>query len=137
MDPRRVEDVNHIARLVEEYRAAVGSFPLSQRGHALPVQVDLMPGVPPRASTAADVARPGTVVPYEDFVAELRAALGPDITVPVDPQRVASGRPNWYQYAYDGRAAYVAASLASERPGTRKVAPHYFKYEIALPRSPP
>lgn len=130
-DARRIRDVKHLAELVRRYHATVGTFPLAQRGYALPVAVDLIPGGAPHDPADLRV-RPGTVVPVEELVAELRDALGSDVVIPRDPQRAAYRRPNWYQYEFNGSTAFVAANLASEAPGARKVAEHYYKLEIEV-----
>lgn len=135
MDPRRVDDVQTIADLLRRYEATTGFFPLEQRGLQLPIAVDLAPGGIPAAWQQANAGRPGTAVPFDEFVAELERGLGEKITLPKDPQKVPTVRPAWYQYQFNGKDAHVAASLSSPLPGTRKVRDSYFKYEIRVLRT--
>lgn len=69
-------------------------------------------------------------MPYKVFLGELRDALGNELELPLEPTRVATHAPNFYQYLYREGRYYLSVNLYFERPGTRKLAPHYFKYEL-------
>ena len=72
---------------------------------------------------------PGSVVPTEEFVAELRSELG-EVEFPFDSQKVPFGPPNFYQYQFTGSHFAVAASLWFDRPGAKQLGLHYYKYEM-------
>ena len=72
---------------------------------------------------------PGSILPTEEFIAELRSELG-EFEFPFDPQKVPFGPPSFYQYHFTGSHFAVAASLWFDRPGAKPLGLHYYKYEI-------
>lgn len=127
-DETRVRHVDEIFAMMVSYRDQVGVCPLGDR--AGPVAVNISHGpLPPRFSKPPP-GTAGTIVPFVEFEAEVRAVLGPDTVFPQDPQNVSSGPPNFYQYHVADDAFFVAASLYHPRPKARAVNDWYYKYEL-------
>ena len=136
-DAKRIHDVHRIAALVEAYRDVRGYYPFADRVASLspdgpvPVAVNItnltldpVYGSPPPGND-------GVILPFEEFAAELRSALGDDIEIPFDPQKAGVYAPNFYQYFTNGVVYFVSANLYSPTGFTREIGPHYFKYQVS------
>jgi len=129
LDGVRVANVKSIFQLVQRFREKTGRCPLQGRSSGEPLGVNISNRPLPEQYRRPPPGAPGSIIPSHEFVAELRSALG-EVEVQFDPQRVPFGPPNFYQYQFDGSHFGVAASLWFDRPGTKQLGLHYYKYEL-------
>jgi len=130
LDGVRVENVQVIFEVIEHYKAKTGRCPLERQFTGEPMGVNITPRPLPAYFQKPPPGARGFIVPYQELLAELRAGLGP-IDLPVDPQKYAFGPPNFYQYQLADGHFSVAASLWFDRPGTKQLGSHYYKYELS------
>jgi hypothetical protein len=127
-DETRVRHVDEIFAMIVRYRDQVGICPLADRPGPVGVNISHRP-LHPRFSKPPP-GFTGTIVPFAELEAEVRAALGPDIVFPQDPQKASSGPPNFYQYHVADDDFFVAASLYHPHPKAKPVLDWYYKYEL-------
>jgi hypothetical protein len=147
-DAKRVADLYQIAELVEEYRDKVGFYPLAKQRENLKApdggfednDTKLFYESNPEAEcliTPRDVSdkiknRPGAYirVSYEAMNTELSKALGREVILPYDPQKVWVHRPNFYVYLYRDGNYYLAVHLHEPHLHSKKIAEHFYKLEV-------
>ncbi len=131
-DRQRVDDLHRIAGVIEAFHDRTGRYPLATLAIPVTVGVNLTDADLPARYRRPPPGAPGQVVPYSVFLNELRSVLGEDLVLPQDPQTVEVYAPNFYQYQYyEGGHYYLSGNLYFERPGTERLGPHYFKYELS------
>lgn len=127
-DSQRLEDAQTMEGWINEYYAKKGSYPLSELSDGRDIYVIINEGDTP--SWIQEQNPSPLYIEDEDLEKDMEAVLGRDLTLPYDPQKVATGaRPNFYMYSYQNGKVYLAVHLSEEYPNTIYVAPHYYKYE--------
>lgn len=132
-DAIRINDVHHIASLVEQYHEKTGLYPFADESKKIGLMISINIDGKSTAETqeAVDPISQRTYS-YSQFVHELQSVLGREIKVPTDPQKVSSFGPNWYVYAVQNGNYFIAAHLYHEMPEARFVESQgYYKYEVS------
>lgn len=137
-DVQRLKDLKYIAGLIEEYRQKVGRYPLVEK-----VETGRLGLVLTRRSLRKEyrVPPPGITgrahpngLPLERA---LTKGLGRKISLPEDPQKLASFAPNFYQYLVTKDAYYVSTYLFYKAKGSLAIGPrHHYKIELSSTPSP-
>jgi len=129
-DALRVQHVDQIAELVRDYAARAGRFPLQDQITNQAIQV-LMTRGPLQKWVREQVAvMPMQTLDTGVLEKDLETVLGPDITLPLDPQEDGRYWNNFYIYLVTREWTCVAGHLFSPAPGTRNINDRYHKYEI-------
>ncbi|NEX92900.1 hypothetical protein [Caulobacter sp. 17J65-9] len=131
---KRVNDVHKIADLLEAYYARTGRLPLDQR---IPPSgyLTVIVGAPkverrlqPRGNP---LGREAPVLASAEMLAALREALGPEVRLPVDPQKAPNGPPNAYYVRFRPNGQYlVTGFLRQPYDFTIQVAPDVYVYAL-------
>lgn len=119
MDQQRVRDIHQIARLCAAYKNKAGHYPLVTPEGSMKNAIM----VPDKE------ARQKSDVTFNDFVSDLKAVLGDDIIVPIDPAPGESGR-YIYSYSAYGKGYAAAAYLYHHAPYSEKLGDHYCQYRV-------
>lgn len=100
MDPVRIQDAERIADLILEYADKTGRFPFEQRTLDRPFMVLIGHNQLEEDAFAKErvLARNATFANASMLEVELSKVLGRTITLPRDPQKVATFAPNVYIY---------------------------------------
>ena len=130
LDDVRVANVNTIYQVIERYKETTGKCPLQERFVDAPMGVNISDRPLPDRYKQPPPGAKGSIIPYEDFLAELRTGLKSEVILPKDPQTVPFGPPNFYQYHFTGPHFFVAASLWFDRAGVKQLGSRYYKYEL-------
>ena len=111
MDPVRIQDAERIARLVLDYADETGKFPFEEHTAERPFMVLIGHSPEEEDAFAREkvLARNATFANASVLEAELSRVLGKTITLPRDPQKVATYAPNVYIYfVAEGQMSVVA-----------------------------
>ena len=136
-DAKRVADVHEIAELVEAYRARTGKPPFADRARrAEHGDYTVIIGAPKAEqalmSEGNPLGREDPAAGAVDLGRELRAVLGGDGSLPIDPQRAPTGgSPNVYYLRVKSNGQYLVAGFL-RRPDARAtpVAPGIWAYAL-------
>ncbi len=128
MDIVRLNDLNVMGELIEEYRKKKGHYPFENKYEyeayvfiTTKGQRKYAQGGPPYTHAKE---------PVKNFIAELEKGIGRHIDLPFDPQKVPVLKPNFYIYMVRGSDYFLAIHLYNEFSFTKKVSSHYNKVEI-------
>jgi len=127
-DVARLKDLESLSGYIEQYHARAGKYPF-QGEVPYPHYVHI--------ATAEQQQYAQGGPPYEhrktpavDFLRELEAVLGDDVTLPFDPQRVPVNKPNFYIYMVVGDTYFLAVHVHNGFPFAQEVAECYYKVEV-------
>ncbi len=128
LDIARLKDVATLAGLIEEYKEIKGKYPF-EGDVAVPHYVHIA------TEQQQKYAKAGP--PYDhkktsalDFIKELQSALGTNIEIPFDLQKVPTNKPNFYIYLIKESTYFIAVHTHQDYAFANKVAAYYNKVEI-------
>jgi hypothetical protein len=127
-DIARLKDLDTLSGYIEQYHAQAGKYPFEGDVPypnyvfiATEEQQQYVRGDPPGEHRKT---------PAVDFLSEIKAVLGEDVTLPFDPQRVPVNKPNFYIYMVVGDTYFLAVHVHNAFPFAQPVAECYFKVEV-------
>jgi len=130
-DATRMSDLFTIAQMIEDYHELEGRYPFQPEDDTVTEAL-----LASRALT--DVERRGPadepmlILDKDAFYDELDRVLGAERVMRlVDPQKVAMGAPNFYQYRVDREAYYVSVHLNKPVPQSQELGPNYHKVQLS------
>lgn len=131
----RMKAIYEIVDLIKEFKAKKGSYPYQGETN-VPVEARLTRGKLEGEDRYFPKGRSGEIVGWPNFIDHLKGGLAREVRLPVDPQRIASAVPGYIQYYTDHKNFWLAVNLYHERPGTRRVGEHHYKFEVSSISNP-
>ncbi|MEE8575343.1 MAG: ankyrin repeat domain-containing protein [Thermodesulfobacteriota bacterium] len=121
-DKKRIEDVHHIAGLIEDFHDKVGYYPLAN-DFTPPIEVLI-------TNKKYNYSLP--TLPLANLENELEYVLDREINLPLDPQKVdALGGQRLYQYFTNGKDYTLSAFLFYQTEFTLPKAEHSYMYQVS------
>lgn len=144
-DQKRINDIHHIANLIEHYKEKTGYYPfaksLPSHDTAFEVQIGLnhivnsiaYNGFTPKDDRIKEIG-------FKYFEEELKSVLGDTIDIPFDPQKTALNHLSFYVYHVQDSHYWLACHLKGNHKYAKKLGKNYYKYEVTSykehPKSP-
>ncbi|MEM6812248.1 MAG: hypothetical protein AAF549_07255 [Pseudomonadota bacterium] len=130
MDIVRLMDLKEIGALIKEYKSKKGVYPFQNKTTgALIVPIATKEQIA-KINFGRDPRKP-VVFHYNDFVKTLEDGLERKISLPFDPQRVFSGRQNFYLYEVIDDYYTLAIHLFNEYDFAQEVGKDWYKVEVS------
>jgi len=128
-DVMRLQHLQHYGSLIEEYHAKTGRYPLQGMAD-VPLYVHIA-NDQQSPFAAHGPPTPHKLVSVAEFVAELEAGLGREVSERYDPQLMPTNKPNFYVYMVSEGHYFFAVHLHQSYPFAKKISAHYNKAEIS------
>jgi len=125
----RIRHLKHYGELIEKYYAAKGKYPFQVKGDD-PNYVYIAHDEQEKA-VKGDSDFPHDVIPLKEFIAEMEAALGYEITEYYDPQERPDYKPNFYIYKVYQDSYYFAIHVHQPFSFAKKLGEFYYMVEIS------
>lgn len=135
MDKIRVNDIQYSHGLIKEYNEATGVFPLQNSIDESDIQVFITHRKIPASILKQSASFPLENYSVQQLQQDFEKVLNCEVTLPSDPQNVATFAPNFYIYQVTREWACIAGHLYSPVEGSKNVRNQYHKYEICSNRA--
>lgn len=129
-DILRVNHLEYIDGLVEEYKEKTGHYPFADERVSIPTYVFI--ATPKQIEWFKDdMPIEHITVSAEEFKMELESGLGRRVVIPCDPQKRGDSKPNFYMYMVQGKDYILAVHLHEGYGFGKKIGEDYYKVEVS------